>query len=88
MFDEGGDPHFGIVVPDLPGCISAADSFEEARHMVKEAIEVTLESIADHGETIPEARSIETHMTEDADYFGDAAWGMVEVRLPDVAAVA
>jgi len=37
---EGG---YSVVVPDLPGCISQGDTFEEAKKNIKEAIELYLE---------------------------------------------
>ena len=38
--DEGGYTAF---VPALPGCISEGDTLEEARHNIREAIELYLE---------------------------------------------
>lgn len=38
--EEGG---YSVTVPDLPGCLSQGDSFEEARANIKEAIELYLE---------------------------------------------
>ncbi len=49
--DEGG---FTVLVPDLPGCITFGDTLEEATAMVKEAIELYLESLKMHGEEIKE----------------------------------
>lgn len=49
---------FGVVVPDLPGCFSAGDSFEEALLNAKEAIEFHLESLAEVGELPPQASKI------------------------------
>jgi predicted RNase H-like HicB family nuclease len=37
---EGG---YSVIVPDLPGCISQGDTFEEAEANIKEAIELYLE---------------------------------------------
>ncbi|MDP2860507.1 MAG: type II toxin-antitoxin system HicB family antitoxin [bacterium] len=37
---EGG---FSVVVPDLPGCVSQGENFEEALANIKEAIELYLE---------------------------------------------
>ena len=34
---------FSAVCPELPGCASAGDTEEEARHNIKEAIELYLE---------------------------------------------
>jgi predicted RNase H-like HicB family nuclease len=38
---------YGVSVPDLPGCISASDTFSEALSMAKEAIELYLTSMLD-----------------------------------------
>lgn len=42
--DEGG---FSAYVPDLPGCISQGETFEETQGNIKEAIELYLESTDD-----------------------------------------
>ncbi len=41
-------------VPALPGCHTQGETLEETERNVKEAIALYLESLADHGETIPE----------------------------------
>jgi predicted RNase H-like HicB family nuclease len=45
---------FGAYVPDLPGCVAVAESAEEARTLIREAIELHLESMREAGEPIPE----------------------------------
>lgn len=40
--DEGG---YTVHVPALPGCISEGNTLEEARHNIREAIEVYLEPV-------------------------------------------
>jgi predicted RNase H-like HicB family nuclease len=47
---EGG---FTVTVPSLPGCITYGSTLAEAKEMAKEAIELYLESLTDHDETIP-----------------------------------
>lgn len=42
--EEGG---FSAYVPDLPGCISQGETFEETQRNIKEAIELYLESVDD-----------------------------------------
>ena len=37
---------YGVTVPDLPGCFSAGDTFEEALDMAREAIEFFIEVFA------------------------------------------
>lgn len=53
---ERGENNWGAIVPDLPGCVSIGDSFEEVQLNVKEAIEMYLEALQERGETIPEPR--------------------------------
>ncbi|MCR4405958.1 MAG: type II toxin-antitoxin system HicB family antitoxin [Anaerolineae bacterium] len=47
---EGG---YTVTVPSLPGCITYGDTIEEAIEMAKEAIELYIESLKEHGEEIP-----------------------------------
>ena len=58
---EIGSPKksWGVVVPDLPGCFSAADSgIDEAIENAKEAIELWIETALDAGEDVPRPSSI------------------------------
>ena len=47
---EGG---YTVMVPSLPGCVTYGESVEEAIEMAREAIELYLESLREHGEDIP-----------------------------------
>lgn len=47
---EGG---YTVFVPILPGCVSYGKDLEEAKKMIKEAIELYLESLKAHKEEIP-----------------------------------
>lgn len=49
--EEGG---FTVEVPDLPGCISEGDSFEEAEKNIKEAIGLYLETLKKRGFPLPQ----------------------------------
>lgn len=51
---------FGAYVPDLPGCIAAAQSEEEVRQLIKEAIEFHIEGLRESGEPIPTPSSSAT----------------------------
>ena len=44
-------------LPDLPGCIAAADTFEETAALIREAANYHVELMAEGGESIPEPRS-------------------------------
>ena len=54
---EKGPTSFGASVPDLPGCISVAESREEAERLIREAIEGHLETMMLYGDPIPEPTS-------------------------------
>jgi predicted RNase H-like HicB family nuclease len=47
---EGG---FVVTVPSLPGCVTFGESLEEAMKMAKEAIELYIESLTAHGDSVP-----------------------------------
>jgi predicted RNase H-like HicB family nuclease len=47
---EQGETNWGAIVPDLPGCVSIGDTFEEVQSNVKEAIALYLEFLAERGE--------------------------------------
>ena len=40
-------------LPDLPGCIAAADTFEETRNLIEEAANFHVEGMLEDGETVP-----------------------------------
>lgn len=48
---EGG---YTAIVPSLPGCISYGESLEEAKEMIKDAIEGYIVSMEKHGEELPD----------------------------------
>lgn len=54
--ESGG---FSVTVPALPGCVSQGDTREHALEMVREAIEVYLESLEAHGDPVPGPIEIE-----------------------------
>jgi predicted RNase H-like HicB family nuclease len=50
------------MVPALPGCITYGKNLEQAMAMVKEAIELYLESLTSHHEPIPNEESTLEYM--------------------------
>lgn len=50
---EKGPFSYGAHVPDLPGCIAAAETKEEVLSLVREAIEFHIEGLKQEGQTIP-----------------------------------
>ena len=54
---EEGSTSYGAYVPDLPGCVAAADTKEEVVRLIHDAIVGHMELMAEYGEHIPEPRS-------------------------------
>lgn len=50
---EKGPTSYGAHVPDLPGCVAVGETEEEARTLIREAVELHLDSLREHGEPIP-----------------------------------
>lgn len=45
---------YGAYVPDLPGCIAAADTREETEALIREAVGYHVEMLRENGDPIPE----------------------------------
>ncbi len=54
---EQGENGYGAYVPDLPGCIAAAETREEVKKLIHEAIEFHIEGLKESGEPIPNSTS-------------------------------
>ena len=62
---ERGPNNYGASVPDLPGCVAAADTREETLKLIREGIEIYIETSIEFGEPVPEPRmSLEDAMAE------------------------
>lgn len=50
---EQGPTSFGAYVPDLPGCVAAADTRDEALRLIREAIELHIDDLRQSGQPVP-----------------------------------
>lgn len=50
---EKGENSYGAYVPDLPGCVAAAKTLNEAQVLIAEAIELHIEDLRKQGIAIP-----------------------------------
>ena len=50
---------YGVSVPDLPGCVSAGATVDDALAMAREAIELHLEGLIEEGSEVIEAEGEE-----------------------------
>ena len=54
---EKGEEGYGAHVPDLPGCIAAAETREEVIKLIQEAIEFHIEGLREDGQPVPASAS-------------------------------
>ena len=55
---------YGVDFPDLPGCVTAGRTLEEARLAAAEALALHLEGMAEDGEAAPEPSSTDRIMAD------------------------
>lgn len=56
---ENGPTSYGAYVPDLPGCVAVADTKEEVRNLIREAIQLYTEVLEEEGLPLPVPQSYE-----------------------------
>src|SRR5579883_888237 len=73
----------GVWFPDLPGCISAGDTVDEAIDHAAQALKLWAEAMVERGQSIPPPRTL-TELKADPEIAPDLARYMVAlVPLPD-----
>jgi len=50
---EKGATSFGAYVPDLPGCVAAGKTRDEALRLIREAIKFHIEGLKQGGQPVP-----------------------------------
>ena len=58
IIEKADDGSYSAYVPDLPGCTSCADTIDEIRLSIKDAVDSYLDSLREHNEPIPAASSV------------------------------
>jgi predicted RNase H-like HicB family nuclease len=72
---------YGVSFPDVPGCISAGDTFEEAIANASEALAGHLAIMESDGDAIPNARTLE-ELKKDANFVDDSTDAVVAFIAP------
>jgi predicted RNase H-like HicB family nuclease len=76
---EWGDDRaaIGIQIPDIPGAVTAGDTFEEAYNAAIEVAQILLQKKEEEGLVVPTPTSVSTH--RDNPEFAGRGWGMLKV---------
>ena len=77
--DEGTS--YGVSFPDVPGCIAAGDTFEEAAANAAEALAAHFALMKADGDAIPAPRSFE-QLRRDPEFAEDSADAIVTMVTP------
>ena len=83
VIDKDPDSAYCILVPDLPGCITAADTVEEVLIQAVEAIKCHLGGMLVDGDSIPEPKDIAAHQNN-PDYADVLQWDTVTITMPEL----
>ncbi len=68
--DPGAD--YWINVPDIPGCVASGETEEEAQANFREALELHLEALSEHGTVLSAPRSRDDVLAaEEDEYLSD-----------------
>ena len=51
---EWAGENYSAYVPDLPGCIACGDTLEETEELMREAIDLYIETLRGDGQSIPD----------------------------------
>jgi len=83
--DEGTS--YGVSFPDVPGCISAGNTFEEAIENAAEALSGHFAAMRADGDAIPPPRSFED-LKRDPEFREESAGAIITVVMPQRAMAA
>ncbi len=59
VLESGDDGWITVTFPAFPGCVTQGETREEALANAREALELTIESMLEHGEPLPAEEDVE-----------------------------
>ena len=71
--------HYGVTVPDLPGCFSSGESVDDALENALEAIDLHVETLLEDGGDLPARQPIAVHQAH-PDHAG-GIWAVVDAPV-------
>lgn len=82
IFEEYRGPSASVRFPDLPGCFSAGDNFDEAYSMASEALKTFLEWLIEENRPLPTPGEVKENLSKYESFVEISA----EVDVPDASA--
>jgi predicted RNase H-like HicB family nuclease len=64
LIHKDADSDYGVSFPDLPGCVTAGSTLDEARAMAVEALALHVRGLVEDGGAVPEPSSLEEVMAD------------------------
>jgi len=58
VFEKDNNPGISVYFPDVPGCVSCGDDFDDALKMAKEALELHIYGMEKDGEKLPKRTDV------------------------------
>ncbi len=57
---------YGAYIPDLPGCVATGKTKAQVKKLIREAIELHIASLKQHGDPVPEPTTVADSITVSA----------------------
>jgi predicted RNase H-like HicB family nuclease len=83
VFEPDGNGGYGVFFPDIPGCTSFGESFEQAQKMSQEALGLHVYEMENDGDVIPAPTTDPAYLEIDAETEGNYIVSSVTV-FPDL----
>jgi predicted RNase H-like HicB family nuclease len=58
VIEKAVDGTYSAYVPDLPGCVTSGDTIEETKRLIRDAMQLHIDSLRRHDEPVPEATTV------------------------------
>ena len=85
FFSAQNNNNYQVTVPDLPGCSIQIDSIDLGLKKISQCIKSHLAILAEYGEKIPSAQSIEKirqqYILDNPHTYGQAFWAIVDIDI-------
>jgi predicted RNase H-like HicB family nuclease len=88
LVEEAGPSKFGIVFPDLPGCVATGSTLDEVIANATEALAYHLEGMREDGDDIPAPRGLRAILDSGDDWYdvnGNSSFVVITALPPSSA---